>query len=547
MKSPTRTRPLQICQALKAVVIHCLALAASWVCLCFPLLAAPAASHPNIVLFLCDDLGYGDVKCNNPGGKIATPNIDKLASAGLRFTDAHATSSVCTPTRYSILTGRYNWRSRLQSGVLGGLSPRLIEPGRLTVAALLQQHGYHTAAIGKWHLGLDWAKMPGRPAPEQNDIETTNQVWSVDFTKPIAGGPISLGFDYFFGIAASLDMVPYTYIENDRVMVVPTVNRSFPMTFGKPGSQTRRGPGTPEFEVEQVLPTFTRQAINYVARRAAESKAGHPFLLYLPFNSPHTPIAPTAEWRGKSGISPYADFVMETDWAVGQVLAALDQRGLTENTLVFFTSDNGCSPAADIPELQAVGHEPSGPLRGFKADIWDGGHRVPFLVRWPGQVKPGMTNDQLICLMDFMATCADLLGAKLPDNAGEDSVSFLPALRGRADQPLREALVHHSIQGKFSIRQGRWKLELCPGSGGWSAPRDPQAVRQKLPAIQLYDLTADLAERKNLQAEQPEVVARLTKLLEKYVADGRSTPGPPQANASRIDIWKTGKATQKRE
>ena len=509
--------------------------------------ASAAAARPNLVFLLCDDLGYGDVKCNNPAGKIATPNIDRLAAGGLRFTDAHGTSSVCTPTRYSLLTGRYNWRSRLQSGVLGGLSPRLIEPGRLTVAALLQQHGYHTAAIGKWHLGLDWAKVSGKPAPERDDVETSNQVWSVDFTKPIAGGPNRVGFDYFFGIAASLDMVPYTFIENDRVTVVPTVDRSFLMTFGKPGSRTRRGPGTPEFEAEQVLPTLTRQAVEYLAQRAARAKAGQPFFLYVPFNSPHTPIAPTPEWRGRSGISPYADFVMETDWAVGEVLAALDKNGLAENTLVIFTSDNGCSPAADIPELQAAGHEPSGPLRGFKADIWDGGHRVPFLVRWPGQVKPGMTNDQLICLMDFMATCADLLGAKLPDNAGEDSVSFLPALRGRADQPLREALVHHSIQGKFSIRQGRWKLELCPGSGGWSAPRDPQAVRQKLPAIQLYDLTADLAERKNLQAEQPEVVARLTKLLEKYVADGRSTPGPPQANASRIDIWKTGKATQKRE
>ena len=507
-------------------------------------LHALAAAKPNIVFLLCDDLGYGDVKCNNPAGKIATPNIDRLAAAGLRFTDAHTTSSVCTPTRYSLLTGRYNWRSRLQSGVLGGLSPRLIEPGRLTVAALLKQNGYHTAAIGKWHLGMDWVQVKGKPAPEQNDIETSNQVWSVDFTKPVAGGPNSVGFDYYFGIAASLDMVPYTFIENDRVTVVPTVDKSFPMTFGKTSGRTRRGPGTPEFEAEQVLPTLTGKSVEYLAQHAADAKAGKPFFLYLPFNSPHTPIAPTEKFRGKSGISPYADFVMETDWAVGEVLAALDKHGLTDNTLVIFASDNGCSPAADIPTLQAAGHEPNGPLRGHKADIWDGGHRVPFIARWPGHVQPATISDQLICVVDFMATCADLVGAKLPDNAGEDSVSFLPALLGHADKPLREALVHHSIQGKFSIRQGQWKLELCPGSGGWSAPRDPQAEKQKLPAIQLYDMTADLAEKKNLQAEQPDLVARLTKLLEKYVTDGRSTPGKPQENDAKIDLWKKPKAAK---
>ena len=290
---------------------------------------------------------------------------------------------------------------------------------------------------------------------------------------------------------------------------------------------------------------LTRQATNYLAQRAAAAKTGHPFLLYLAFNSPHTPIAPTVEWRGQSGLSPYADFVMETDWAVGQVLAALEQHGLASNTLVFFTSDNGCSPAANIPELQAAGHQPNGPLRGHKADIWDGGHRIPFVARWPGQVKPGATSDQLISLVDFMATCADLVGAKLPDNAGEDSVSFLPALLGKATSPLREALVHHSIQGKFAIRQGQWKLELCSGSGGWSAPRDLLAANQGLPALQLYDLTFDLAEKKNLQAERPEVVARLTKLLEQYVAAGRSTPGSPQKNDARVDLWKRGPAKAK--
>ena len=518
-----------------------LLLASLLVCLPASLKSAPTPPRPNVLFILCDDLGYGDVKCNNPEGKISTPRIDRLASAGMRFTDAHGTSSVCTPTRYSVLTGRYNWRSRLQSGVLGGLSPRLIEPERLTVAGLLKQRGYHTAAIGKWHLGMDWAKVAGKPAPEQNDVETSNQVWNVDFTKPIANGPNSVGFDYYYGISASLDMVPYTFIENDRVTVVPTVNTSFPMTLDKPARQTRRGPGAPQFQAEDVLPTLTRKAVAYVAQRAGAAKQGSPFFLYLPFNSPHTPIAPTAEWRGKSGLNAYADFVMETDWAVGQVLDALEREGLADNTLVFFASDNGCSPEANLPELHAAGHDANGPLRGHKADIWDGGHRIPFIARWPGQVKPGTTCDQLVCLMDLMATCADLLGAKLPEAAAEDSVSLLPALLGRTDKPLREALVHHSITGRFALRQGKWKLELCPGSGGWSLPKDPQAVRQGLPPVQLYDMTADLSERRNLQAEQPEVVARLTALLEKYVREGRCTPGQPQPNNGKVDMWKKNK------
>jgi len=504
--------------------------------------SAGAATKPNIVFLLCDDLGYGDAKCNNPQGKIATPNVDKLAAQGIRFTDAHSSSSVCTPTRYSLLTGRYNWRSRLQSGVLGGLSPRLIEPGRLTVAKLLKQHGYHTAAIGKWHLGLDWAPARGKPAPERNEVEKSNQVWSVDFTKPIAGGPNSVGFEYFFGIAASLDMVPYTFIENDRVTVVPTVDRKFPMTLGKTNKFTRFGPATPEFKVEEVLPILTDKAVRYVAERAASAKSGQPFFLYLPFNSPHTPIAPTADWRGKSGLNAYADFVMETDWAVGQVLTALERYGLADNTLVIFTSDNGCSPEANLPELHGAGHDANGPLRGHKADIWDGGHRVPFIVRWPGQVAASSTSEQLICLMDFMATCADILGTTLPDDAGEDSVSFLPALIGKPEKPLREALVHHSISGRFAIRQGPWKLELCPGSGGWSSPGDPQALKQGLPDLQLYDLTTDLPEQKNLQALHPEITERLTKIIERYVTQGRSTPGRPQKNDAQIDIWKKPKA-----
>jgi arylsulfatase A len=497
--------------------------------------AASAAEKPNIVYVLCDDLGYGDLKCLNPDGKIATPNFDRVAKAGMAFTDAHSGSAVCSPTRYGILTGRYAWRTRLQSGVLGGLSPRLIEPDRLTVAALLKKNGYHTAAIGKWHLGMDWVKLPGKEVAELS-VETPEQVKNVDYSRPIARGPNSVGFDYYFGISASLDMVPYTFIENDHVTIVPTVEKQFPLMLGRPGGMTRLGPAAPDFEVEHVLPALTKKAVEYIGQRAEAAKAGQPFFLYLPFASPHTPIAPTAPWQEKSGLNPYADFVMQTDAALGQVLDALDKNGLADSTLLIVTSDNGCSPQAKFDELLAKGHNPSYVFRGTKADIFEGGHRIPFLVRWPRHVSAGTKSEQTTCLTDFAATCADILGLKLPDDAAEDSVSMLPALLGKANKPLREATVHHSINGSFAIRQANWKLCFCPGSGGWSRPRPNQDDTTGFPRLQLFDLAADIGEQHNVQAEHPDIAERLTLLMEKYVANGRSTPGSPQKNAVAVDF-----------
>ena len=478
------------------------------------------------------------MKCLNPQGKIATPHLDKLAAGGMYFTDVHSSSSVCSPTRYGIMTGRYNWRTKLQSFVLGGLSPRLIEPGRLTVAQLLKNNGYHTAAIGKWHLGMNWVKKPGKEVSELT-IETPEQVHNVDYAQPIKNGPNAVGFDYYYGISASLDMVPYTYIENDRVTKLPTVDKDFPLFLGRAQGKCRLGPAAPDFEVEDVLPTLTAKAISYVKSRAADAKAGKPFFLYLPLASPHTPIAPTKEWQGKSGLNFYADFVMQTDHAIGQLLTELDKQGLTENTLVIVTSDNGCSPQADIPALLAKGHNPSADFRGHKADIFDGGHRVPFLVRWPARVKANTLSQQTLCLTDFMATAADIIGAKLPDSAAEDSVSFLPALVGKEQHfPLREAVVHHSINGSFAIRQANWKLALCRDSGGWSEPRPGTPKAAPLPSVQLFDLDKDIGEQTNVQDKHPEIVARLTKLLEKHVADGRSTPGAPQQNAVEVKLVK---------
>ncbi len=491
-------------------------------------IAAAETPRPNILVVLCDDLGYGDVRCLNPHGKIATPNIDRLAREGMIFTDAHSSSAVCTPTRYGLMTGRYNWRSKLQSHVLGGLSPRLIEPGRMTVASLLKDHGYHTACVGKWHLGMDWVRLEGKPVTELG-IEPLNQNRNVDYSQPIKNGPNSVGFDEYFGISASLDMVPYTYIENDRVTALPTEDREFAMMLGRKGRNTRLGPTAPGFDAANVLPDLTKRAVSIIERRAADAKQGKPFFLYLPFASPHTPVLPTADWQGKSGLNPYADFVMQQDACLGQLLDTLDHNGLTENTLVIFTSDNGCSPEAKFEELLAKGHNPSHLFRGHKADIYEGGHRVPFLVRWPGRIKPNSTTDQLVCLTDFMATAAEIVSDKLPANAAEDSVSFLPTLLGQTDKPSRQTLVSHSINGSFAIREGKWKLCFCPGSGGWSFPK-PGKDCEGLPPFQLFDLAADPSEKTNLATAHPEIVQQLGRLMRSYIELGRSTPGQSQNN-----------------
>lgn len=470
----------------------------------------PPRRCPNLVYILADDMGYGDLSCLNPQSRIRTEHLDRLAAAGMRFTDAHASSSVCTPSRYSILTGRYNWRSALKQGVTFGYSPPLIEPGRQTVAALLKQAGYETACLGKWHLGWDWEKSgPGEA--------------EVDFRRPIRNGPCTVGFEEFFGISASLDMPPYVYIRNDRATAIPSDE-----TPGESGMRFwRRGAIAPDFRHEDVLPTLTRLAVEYIERQA---RAATPFFLYLPLPAPHTPILPSAQFQGASGTNAYGDFCLMVDDAVGQVMAALERSGVAGNTIVCFTADNGCSPMADFPALAGFGHHPSYHFRGHKADIYDGGHRVPLLVRWPDRIRAGTACDDLVCLADLLATCAELVGVRLPDDAGEDSVSNLPLWLERVGAaPVREAIVHHSIDGSFSIRQGRWKLELCAGSGGWSSPK-PGVECEGLPPVQLYDMDADVGERRNVQAQHPDIVRRLTDLLAAYVRNGRSTPGAPQTN-----------------
>lgn len=474
--------------------------------------------QPNIIFILADDMGYGDVSYFDNNSKLKTENLDRMAQEGVVFTDAHSSSSVSTPTRYGILTGRYNWRSTLKDNVLYGYDKALIPADRETMASMLRKNGYTTAGIGKWHLGWDW-----------DNIDAGKD--KVDFSKPVQNGPTTRGFDYFYGFCGSLDMAPYVYIENDMPTSLPdreTVNE------GK-YSWWRKGPTGADFVHEEVLPNLVDRACNYIKEKA---KADQPYFLYLPLPAPHTPILPTEEFRGKSGIGEYGDFVLMVDAMVGKVLQAVKESGEDGNTIVVFTTDNGCSPAAGIKEMEAQGHRPNSIYRGHKADLFDGGHRIPCILRWPEGTKPHEVR-QTVCLTDFYATFAAINGYKLMDSEGEDSYNLLPAIVSETEiDPIREATVHHSIDGQFTIRQGDWKLLLSASSGGWSAPTPTDTLAlDSLPPIQLYNMKDDPSETTNVEAEHPEIVSRLRALMAKYVREGRSTPGAPQKNDGEYP-WK---------
>jgi arylsulfatase A-like enzyme len=473
---------------------------------------------PNIIYILADDLGYGDVSAMNPDAAWKTTHLDRIAEEGIRFTDAHTGSAVCTPTRYGVLTGRYSWRTSLKQGVLWSWDPPLIQQNETTVASLLQDQGYATACVGKWHLGLGWQYHAEDPD-------------SVDFSRPVTGGPTSLGFDYFFGITASLDIPPYVYIENDLSTRVPV---DYTMNVSEYG-WWRNGLTGDDFVHEQVLPVLTEKAVAFIDRHM-DADPDKPFFIYFPLPAPHTPILPTDEFKGKSGTNPYGDFMLQVDHSVGQILASLDKHRISENTLLIFTSDNGCSPEANFEELALHGHDPSYQFRGHKADIYEGGHRVPFLARWPGRIKANSENHRVICLTDLLATAADITGAVPAAAAGVDSYSLLPALLGEKDQPIREATVHHSVNGSFAIRKGPWKLILCPGSGGWSDPKPGTPDIEGLPPFQLYNLDQDTGETNNLVEDHPEIVEELSSLLRSYIEKGRSTPGPTMENVAS-DNW----------
>jgi len=467
------------------------------------------AAKPNIVFVLADDMGFGDVQALNARSKVPTPNLNRLAGQGMTFTDAHSPSAVCTPTRYGALTGRYCWRSRLKRGVLNGYSAPLLEPGRLTVAGILRASGYHTSIVGKWHLGLGFQKgADGK----------------IDYAKPVTDGPNEHGFDHSHIIPASLDFPPYVYIENGRIIELPTIDQP---SVKFPGF-LRRGPRQPGLVMDDCLDDLTRKATGVIEQRA---KTDQPFFLYFPLSAPHKPVQPHPRFIGKSKLGLYGDFVMQVDWTVGQMMKAIREAGIEKNTLLIFTSDNGSfmhRRGADEkedhlsdPTIQAYNemhHTANGDLRGTKADVWEAGHRVPFFASWPGVIKPGSKCARTTAHVDLFATCAEIAGATLPDNAAEDSFSWLPLFRGGDWAKPRPPVINHSAGGMFALRNGKWKLVAGNGSGGREAPKGKPFAKP----YRLFDLSSDLGERKDLAQAKPELVGRLTAQLEDIRIRGRS-------------------------
>ena len=515
-----------------------------WFCLC-AMVAAFATSLraqtpqalPNVIVVLADDLGIGDLQCTSPDCKIKTPNLLTMTNEGLTFMDAHTPSAVCTPTRYGLLTGRYNWRSRLKKGVLIGYSKHLIPAERATVAHLMHKAGYNTQMIGKWHLGWDWTKLPKGQTAGDDAIRVKKQP-NVDFTKPVLNGPDINGFDGYYGHCGSLDMAPYVWVDTGKVTAQPNRVEEATKeehTYG----WYRKGPVGSDFVIDEVLPHLFQKSISHIKAKAPAAKQGKPFFLYLPLPAPHTPIVPVPPFKDASGMNPYADFVMQVDHHMGELMASLKDAGIDDNTIVIFTSDNGCSPQANFEVLEKFGHAPSGGYRGHKADIFEGGHRVPLVVRWPSKIKGGQKTNALTCLTDIYSTLQELTGQPREDDGGEDSYSLMNVFKG-ATVSDRTSLVSHSIGGQFSIREGEWKLCLCAGSGGWSSPKESLAKKRNLPAMQLFNLKSDREEQNNLVAAYPEKVKSLLQLLGQQVADGRCTPGKPVPNDGEVEFLPDG-------
>jgi len=484
----------------------------------------PAAKPPNLVVILADDLGYGDVGCYNPRSRIPTPHLDKLASQSRRFTDAHSPAAVCTPSRYGLLTGRYCWRTRLKRGVFLGFDPPLIEPERLTLPGLLQRAGYETASVGKWHVGMTFTRKDGRViVPGQGGLRDGGLI---DFTVPLQGGPTTLGFASFFGCSAcpTTDWL-YAFIEGNRVVGSPS--ERFHGLEGGPLQVNRPGVRVPGFEFENVDLVLAKRSVQFLTEHARRNR-DQPFFLYHAASAPHLPALPAERFKGQGKVGPLGDFIHEFDWVVGTIVDAIDRLGLGDNTLILVASDNGPETVAHDLKVRQ-GHDSSGGLRGMKRDNWEGGHRVPFLARWTGRIRPGTTSDEVVCLTGVMATAAALVSENVPEDAAEDSYNILPALLDeRPATPIREATVHHSGSGMFAVRQGRWKFLDHRGSGSanyddGSIPVDPPVLDADAPG-QLYDLEADPGERKNLYRAHPEIVSRLQDLLESFKSRGRSTP-----------------------
>ena len=496
-------------------------------------IAAMADHHeakPNIVFILADDLGYGDVGCYNPEAKAPTPNIDRLAREGMRFTDAHSPSTVCTPTRYSLLTGRMAFRNGMKGVFTGAGGPCLIKEDRLTIAGMLRDQGYTTAMFGKWHIGLTFYDKDGKPITK-NGLEAVKRI---DYSQPITGGPIDRGFDQFFGTACcpTTDWL-YAYIDGDKIPMPPTriVDRK-PLPKHPYSRDNRPGMIAPGFDLEEVDMVFLQKSLEFLESHKQKSP-NKPFFLFHSAQAVHLPSFAGRAFKGKTEAGPHGDFIFELDYVVGRLMSKLDQLGYGENTLVIFSSDNGPEVPTVIDMRKTHKHDGARPWRGVKRDQWEGGHRVPFIARWPKKIKDGSTSAQTICLTDVMATCAALTGATIPPNAAEDSYNILPVLLGQAgDKPVREYTLHQTISLALAIRHGNWKYLDHKGSGGNNYGREGEwgmkqfALPERAPDApgQLYDLAKDPGETTNLYNEYPEIVKALKGKLEEYKTSGRSAP-----------------------
>jgi len=487
-----------------------------------------SVSLPNILILYADDMGYGDLACQNPESRIPTPNLDRLAGEGMQFTDAHSSSGICTPSRYALLTGRYHWRK--MHGIVQVFGPPVFDEERLTMAKMLKAKGYETACIGKWHLGWNWdeIRVPGSEA-EQTTLNGRKQPVfhpeAFDWTMAIPGGPVDQGFNYYFGDDV-INFPPYAWIENDRILEAPTTLYSRGREDTPEGSwECRPGPTVEGWDYYQVLPTLTEKAVEYLG---SVDDRDHPFFLYMAFPSPHAPIIPNEEFRGKSGAGAYGDFVFQTDWCVGQILEALSEHGLEENTLVIFTSDNGPEHYA-YPRVKNFNHFSMGELRGVKRDVWEGGHRVPFILRWPGKVKAGTSTETTISQVDLMATFAEVSGFALEAGEAEDSYSLLPLLDEFGERPYeREITVQNTRDGIYAVRKGDWLL-IDHRTGNMNRPvlEYFDSIRgyeeHDLPG-ELYKLDTDIAQRMNVYASFPEVVTELKTALEEVKGEGFKEP-----------------------
>lgn len=478
-----------------------------------------AVEKPNVIVIYTDDQGYGDASCLNPDSKFQTPNLDRLAAEGMTFTDAHCSDTVCTPSRYGLLTGRYSWRTWLKGGVLGAEIKCLIPDKRMTIASFLKSNGYQTAMVGKWHLGMDF------PGDRQ----------SRDWSQPVRDMPLDKGFDYFWGIPASLNYGVLAWFEGRYAKVPPTqytqkkknkvaisdyrIMPPYKTELRKPGTTNKLGVVkgqleiAPDFVDSECLTRFTDKAIEWIESRSEDARNGKPFFLYLPYTSPHKPVVPIDQFRGRSQAGAYGDFMMETDWHVGRILKLLEVEGLSDNTMIVFSSDNGPETTWK-KRIELHSHHSNGIYRDGKRSIYEGGHRVPFFVRWPAKVTGGSVCDQPVCQTDLLATFAEMSGQKLPDSAGEDSASFYPILTGQSTETNRVPMIHHGIRGRFAIRDGKWKLLMEKG-------------RHKR---ELYDLESDPSEKHNVLDEHASVANQLVEQISQIVRNGRSTPGQPQPN-----------------